>query len=313
MLYAKTGLAGVFGLGLALIAVDFLMRLVVIEKRTANKYFQHQRESERALRDDSDSTLDDEEAQDEERPLLGERSLSDYRLPDKKPWIVQKVTILACMGDIALLSSLWLAFAQALLIGSFDATIPTVAESFYGFDSLRAGLMFLPLGATDLVTGPIAGWSVDKFGTKPITTMGCLWLTPAFILLRIPHPDLVNGEASPQVKIWAGLLAIAGVGMGIFGAPTIVEAGAVVENYYKANPEFFGENGPYAQLYGINSMGFNFGLVIGPLIAGSLKDSIGYGNMNAVMAGIAALSAIISFLFIGGKPRVLKRFFKSKA
>jgi MFS family permease len=80
-----------------------------------------------------------------------------------------------------------------------------------------------------------------------------------------------------------------------------------MEKYHKANPGFFGENGPYAQLYGINSMFFCAGLAVGPLIAGYLKDSIGYGNMNAVIAAISGVTAVVSWLFIGGRPRLLQK------
>lgn len=34
---------------------------------------------------------------------------------------------------------------------------------------------------------------------------------------------------------------------------------------------------------------------------------IGYGDMNAVFAGLAGLSAIASFIWLGGKPAVLVR------
>lgn len=304
VLYDKTGVIGVFGLGVALLLVDLLLRLLVIEKKVAAKY----EESQRAIaQTNGEDDIADEDQPDEDSPLLGEREQQHYRLPEEKSWIVRKVPIFACMTDSALISALWLAFVQAVFLGSFDSTIPTVAEDYYDFNSLRVGLLFLAFAVTDLVTGPIAGWSVDRFGTKPVATIGCLWLVPSFALLRLPQPDLAGGEGSPQVKLWAGLLAVAGFGMGIFGSPSIVEAGAVVDNYYKANREFFGESGPYAQLYGLNSMFFNAGLMSGPLIAGYLKDAIGYGDMNAVMAAIAGVSAIVSFMFIGGKPRLVKK------
>lgn len=61
------------------------------------------------------------------------------------------------------------------------------------------------------------------------------------------------------------------------------------------------EQPPYAQLYGINSMIWSGGLSIGPLVAGALRERIGYGNMNAVLAGICGLTAILAAHFIGRK------------
>lgn len=135
------------------------MRLFVIEKRIAAKY----EKFSKSQPDGMDGVEeDDDDEPDEESPLLGESEQKKYRLKESKSWIVHKIPILACINDAALLSALWLGFAQAVLLGSFDATIPTVAADYYDFDSLKAGLLFLSLGITDLITGPIAGWAVDK-------------------------------------------------------------------------------------------------------------------------------------------------------
>jgi hypothetical protein len=121
--------------------------------------------------------------------------------------------------------------------------------------------------------------------------------------LRIPQP----GGQDQQI-IYGALLGFCGVGLAGIGAPGMVEAGAVVEKYYKANPEFFGreKGGPYAQLYGLQSMVFSAGLAIGPELAGQLREAIGYGNMNAVLAGLCGVTAVLCFVFLGGRPGVLR-------
>ena len=81
----------------------------------------------------------------------------------------------------------------------------------------------------------------------------------------------------------------------------------MVGMYDKSNPDVFGANGPYAQLYAINSMVFSAGLTVGPLVSGSLKDAVGYGNMNLVVAGFCLITAILSFIYVGGKPAILKK------
>lgn len=50
---------------------------------------------------------------------------------------------------------------------------------------------------------------------------------------------------------------------------------------------------------------FSAGLTLGPLLAGSLRESIGYGNMNAVLAGICGLTSLACFFFLGGQPKRL--------
>lgn len=46
---------------------------------------------------------------------------------------------------------------------------------------------------------------------------------------------------------------------------------------------------------------FSLGLTLGPEVAGGLKEAIGYGNMNAVLAGICAATGLLSLFFIGGR------------
>ncbi|EON61037.1 hypothetical protein W97_00247 [Coniosporium apollinis CBS 100218] len=288
ILYDKTGYEGVFGVGVAFLAIDFIMRLLVVEKKIAKRY-----ESK-----DGERQQDEEEGPDtEETPLLSSSENSKYKLPETRSRIVRAVPILACITDRSILAALLVCLIQATLLGSFDATIPTIASDYYGFDSLHDGLLFLPLGAADLIVGPIAGWATDRFGTKVVAAVGYFYLVPVLILLRLPHPGDIK-----QVIFYGATLALCGVGEAIVGAPSIVEAGAVVQRYHRANPGFFGEEGPYAQLYGANSMVFSAGLTLGPLVAGGLKDKIGYGNMNAVIAVVCFVTAVVSFLFIGGKP-----------
>ena len=162
--------------------------------------------------------------------------------------------------------------------------------------------MFLPLQIPYLILGPIAGWTVDRYGPKPAAVAGFSFLVPVLILLRLPQPG-----GNSQIILYCAVLALCGVGMAVIGAPSIVEASNVVRKYDLANPAFFGANGPYAQLYGINSMVFCGGLALGPLVSGALRDSIGYGNMNLCMAALSLVTATVSFIYVGGKPRLLRR------
>ncbi|KAK5107591.1 hypothetical protein LTR62_000985 [Meristemomyces frigidus] len=309
VLYKKAGYVGVFGIGFAIIAIDFAMRLLVIEKKVAKRYESHDpnasdrdanTDSQQDRNDDRERGNDDEN--NEEQPLLGskEEDEASFKLSANQPKLAKYIPILPCLADPRLLTAFLVAFIQALLLGNFDATIPTVAEEYFAVDSLKAGLLFMPLGVADLILGPIFGWCVDRFGTKPVAVASYTYLIPVLIVLRIPQPG-----GQQQMLLYGGLLALCGMGLAGIGAPSIVEAGAVVQKYYEVNPDFFGENGPYAQLYGLNSMVFSAGLTLGPELAGELKQVIGYGNMNLVLAGLCAMTAVLCFIFIGGKPKIL--------
>lgn len=313
--YKKAGTAGALGVSVGVIAVDLVMRLLVIEKKVAKRY---EAEDPNCSNDDNgrvndaDDTAENAEHDDndndgntESSPLLKKnRSNEDdaYALapPTSQPFLYRHIPILLCFRSSSLHLAFLIALTQALFLSSFDATLPTHASSLYGFDSLRSGLLFLPLGIMDLALGPLAGWAVDKYGTKPVAVAGYTWLIPAFILLRLP-------KASPfgqNIALYSVILALNGIGLAVIGAPSIVEAGAVVDKFYKRNPSNF-PHSPYAQLYSINSMIFSAGLAIGPLVAGGLRERVGYGDANAVLAGVSGLTAVASYIWLAGRPRVM--------
>ncbi|KAL8823430.1 MAG: hypothetical protein Q9191_005870 [Dirinaria sp. TL-2023a] len=311
VIYRKAGYWGVFGLGLALIAVDFIMRLLLIEKKTAARYADSKTPNGEPYTQQSDQdtengdTATNEEGEGEESlPLLQKEPLDSFKVPPNQPAAIRFFPLLYCLSDPRLLTALLLAFIQATLLSTFDATIPTVAESYFGFTSLSAGLLFIALVLPYLLLGPVAGWGVDKYGTKPAAVLGFGYLVPVLILLRLARPG-----SKPQIITYCAILALCGIGLAAIGSPSIVEASNVVQAYERANEGFFGAGGPYAQLYGLNSMVFSAGLTLGPLLSGALKDAIGYGNMNAVVAGLCALTAALSAMFVGGRPRALRRRF----
>ena len=152
---------------------------------------------------------------------------------------MQHIKILPCLKNPALLTAFWLALVQATLLGSFDATVPTMSQELFHFDALKAGVLFLPLGILDFLFGPLAGWCTDRFGTKPVSVLSYGFLVPILVLLRLPHEGGIK-----QMLFYGGLLSLCGIGLSGTGPPSIVEAGAIVQRYYDVNPEFFGANGP---------------------------------------------------------------------
>ncbi|KAF7507770.1 hypothetical protein GJ744_010071 [Endocarpon pusillum] len=298
VLYDKTGSAGVFGLSAGILGVDFIMRLLVVEKKVAARY---QEPKQNAPESNTNGDAEDTSPT-EEDALLPKTEEDYYAIPPNQNSIVRNLPVLYCLTSPRLLTALLLAFMHAFILGTFDATIPTEAESLFHFSPLRSGLLFIALDVPYLIFGPLAGWTVDKYGPKPAAVFGFGYLVPTLILLRLPHAD--NG--SGQIILYCALLSLCGVGMGVIGSPSIVEASNVVQKFDKANGGFFGTNGPYAQLYGLNSLVFSAGLAVGPVLSGSLRDRIGYGNMNLVVAILSGMTAILSFVFIGGQPKILR-------
>lgn len=293
VVYNKAGSGAVFGTAFGIMAIDVIMRLAIIEKKVAARY------------DVKDSEGEDEEAS-ETSPLLNngnteEEELQQWKIPKDQPSFIRKLPILYCLGNKRLLVSQLVAFTQATLLAVFDSTIVLEAQDLFDFDSLKAGLIFIPLVLPNLVVGPLAGRGVDKYGGRIIATIGLAFSVLPLVLLRIPH----EGGAAEIAKLCV-FLGLVSIGLAMISAPSIVEASYVVEQYHAANPEFFGEQGPYAQLYAVSSMVFSAGLTCGPLVAGELRERIGFGNMCAVIAGWCALMSVFSFFYLGKIPKTVE-------
>ena len=286
LVYDKAGYKGVAGMAGGLLAVDFILRALLIEKKTAKQYVVmsggHQHDNDTAAQPSNEEAIDDDEDEhepNEEDPLVKKDELDHFTIDSEgQSQAIRVFPILYCLSNPRLLVALLVALNQAFLLATFDATVPTVAQEYYGFSSLEAGLVFIPLVAPYVMGGPIAGWIVDKRGPKIPTVVGFGYQAVALILLRLTHPG-----GTKEVAIYCVLLVVNSVGLSLIGSPSVVEASYVVSKYHEANPDFFGANGPYAQLYALNSMAFCIGLAVGPIVAGALKDAIGYGNMNLVV------------------------------
>lgn len=92
---------------------------------------------------------------------------------------------------------------------------------------------------------------MDKYGPKWFAVVGMAYLVLPLVLLRIPQQG-----GTPEIAKFSTFVAMCGFGLAIIAALSIVEASFVVEQYCKHNKKFFGEDGPYAQLYAINSKSY---------------------------------------------------------
>jgi MFS family permease len=84
----------------------------------------------------------------------------------------------------------------------------------YSFEQtpLWAGIYMLPLTAGFLIAGPAAGWLSDRYGARPFSVGGMLMAALSFgLLMMLP--------ANFGFPLFALLLLLNGLGMGLFAAP----------------------------------------------------------------------------------------------
>ncbi|KAI1809589.1 major facilitator superfamily domain-containing protein [Poronia punctata] len=223
---------------------------------------------------------------------------SAFVLPPSDSKLYQAFPIIRCFREPSLVVSIFLVLVSAIFVSVFDATIPLHARHTFGFDSMDIGLLFIPMAVARVVTGPIGGWMVDKTSPRTVALTGYALLTPVFISLRWVKSE----PREVAIGLYFALLALAGIGSAIVSVPSLVESSSVLDRYYQANPGLFGDRPPAGALFGIFLAAFGAGSAVGPVIAGALRNSIGYGNMNAVMAGISAAAAVAAFIWLERVP-----------
>jgi MFS family permease len=86
----------------------------------------------------------------------------------------------------------------------------------YSFERtpLWAGIYMLPLTGGFLLAGPVAGWLSDRYGARPFATGGMVVAAASFGLLTFLPADFA-------FPVFAALLLMNGIGMGLFAAPNM--------------------------------------------------------------------------------------------
>lgn len=288
-MYSESGVLAVALLATGVLLIDLVMRSLLIEKKVASQHYPVVVSSvEKAERPFIDAAIElqGEPAQTEEESsehdfgedlpftkeelglISNEDSSRDYLIEPTSNRLLRTVPLLSCFRTPSLMVALFLNATQAILLGAFDATLPLEANDLYQFESFTSGLLFMPMAVLRLACGPIGGWAVDRFGTKIVAVSGYTFLIPILILFRLVG-------STPQITsivLYCVLLALSGVGLAVVGTPGFVEAATLVKKYHDRNPALFGANGPFASLYGMNLMVFSFGMTVGPMMAGFLRE-----------------------------------------
>ena len=227
IVYEKAGYYAVFAIILAIIAFDFILRVVMIEKRTAAKWLSKPEAASPGIRrgDNEEWRTDDERDSvcsrpedyqvinpNETPPLRDQISDIDETSPllHKKAnrssnWFVRtfpRMTLL--LSSPRIIAATWGAFAHTMLIGYLDATLPLFVKRTFHWGSRGAGLIFLASSAPSLL-GTLFGMLSDCYGTRKVSFLGFALLVPSIALL-----GTVTNDSIGEIVLLCILLVLAG-------------------------------------------------------------------------------------------------------
>jgi MFS family permease len=170
--------------------------------------------------------------------------------------------------------------AQFVLNGTLNAFLPLFARDALGVAPSTLGWLFALQTVTTLAVRPLIGMLADRTGRRSVIVAGLVVCSGAVVLV-----SLANGLLGLAAAIF---VYAAGV------AVTTAATSAFVTDLAR--------RAQYGAAHGVFGTVYDVGDALGPILAGVLVATMGYGPMFRVMAGIA-LFVTAAFYFVSrGRP-----------
>lgn len=192
---------------------------------------------------------------------------------------------------------------QATVFTGFETVLALYVEEIFGYGSFEAGLMFIPLTIPSFFA-PLLGRVIDRTTPRWALVLGFLWLCPVLVVTRF-----VTHNSRGQKILICSLLTFIGLGLTAVLNPLMAEISYVAEKRGSTYARGLGKSGnghsgAFAQAYALFLMAYSAGNIVGPLIAGLIKDREGWGTMCLVLGLLSGMAAVPCFVWSGEGKRV---------
>ncbi|KAI0472963.1 MFS general substrate transporter [Xylariaceae sp. FL0804] len=325
--YRAAGYYPVYYVAFGVVAVDILMRLLMIEKKVARRWAVDKDTTPGVLSpergpealdletgglrnsvdlDATQATAGNAALEKPSRPGLPE---ADPDVPDtaagppqehgdppagtRATSIFHPVVVL--LKSSRLLATLYGLFVEAGIMMAFDASLALFVQRTFHWTSMAAGILFIAIFTPGFIS-PLVGWLADKYGAKWPSLLGFACIVPLLVCLRFVADDSLRDKV-----LLAVLLALLGAALAFCNTPLMAELSYVIQERADATPGIFGDKGVYGMGYGLFTMAFALGGTVGPLWAGYVIPAAGWGTMTWSLAVWAASAALVIFIWLGKK------------
>jgi MFS family permease len=285
VVYDYGGYHAVFGMAFGIIAVDIVLRIALIERTNVEEHTLQERPNNVA----SDTS-------DRRQSLPPSAENREVVVPREGTWRRHLPTGLILLSFPRIWITVLGSFAMALLLAAFEAVLPLYVEEEFGFSSTGAGLIFLPLAIPSLID-PLVGRVCDRHpqAGRYIAAAGFIGAAAPLVLLR-----LVVNEGIGQIVLLCGLLAIIGLGLAMTASPLLIEVNLSVAAIEEKFPGLCGSTGAVAQGFGLFICAFAAGTLVGPLLAGFVKEHSNWGTMTWILGLVSGCIGIPISMWLGG-------------
>ncbi|MCJ1355579.1 MAG: hypothetical protein MMC33_005571 [Icmadophila ericetorum] len=258
----------VFSLAYGVLAVDVVLRYLVVEKKKPHN------QSLKTNEGPNYGTMD---------------SNSHEETAAKGPTLL-------LLKSPRLLTAFFGWFVVGTILSAIDTVLPIFVRSTFAWSSAGAGVIFIAL-VTPNFGGPFYGRMVDssKHAGRLMAIAGFTLCFPSFVLLRLVAYDGITAQI-----LLCGLLFTIGFGVAIVGPSLFVEVARSVSELEAKLPGVFGKHGAGAKAYGLYASSYAAGQLLGPLWAGGITSTLGWDVMTCFMGLFCGITAIVMGLFLGG-------------
>ena len=301
VIYARGGYFAVFGLIFGMLGVDAVLRLVMIEKKSAGRGLEGE-----APRSDlpgtsckSNSSMSTNSfpeilnttcstagtPNEPTKEVSFQRPIGIHRLPSTLRLLLSFRMIVSLIGGLL----------QSSLNVAFDSTLPLMVNTLFNWNQTGQGLIFITILLPSLLQ-PLFGAMTDRHrqGRRLLAAGGCLLATPGYVLLR-----LVTHDTFCQKALLCFLLMIIGLGMAVAMPAIIAEIGAIVADFEKNDPQAV-KRSVVATGWSLVNAAYAAGCLIGPLFAGFIYDAAGWQTMTWCLGILSGVTGVFLLLCLGG-------------
>ncbi|RAL09380.1 vesicular amine transporter [Aspergillus homomorphus CBS 101889] len=192
----------------------------------------------------------------------------------------------------------------AMLLASFDTTLPLHIRDVFGWGSLPAGLLFVGLQMPGIVLTPVCGWLKDRVGTRLPTGLGFLLVAPFLWLLGVPGDERfpwASGGSETGKALYAIAVVVIGCFFSALNGVGFLEATLTIDELESRHPGIFGPNGGHSRAQSIAWMGWTVGMFLGPIVSGLLVDRIGYLDLHFIFGLLSVFFSAVTLSALTGK------------
>lgn len=302
LVYDTGGYYSVFAMCFGLIAVDVALRVVIVEVKDAKRWLDIEVEPARQEEGRTSGPVTGASNSNSNTGITESKQPNAPGRPDHRPAAAQAphglglAPLLGLLRKPRLLAALWGTLAYAIIQTSFDSTLPLFVADTFGWGSVGAGLIFLPVVLPSFLS-PLVGALGDRHGPKWLAACGFLLATPCLVCLRF-----VTEDSTGHKVMLCGLLAGTGVAIALVFGPLMAEITWSVQEDEESTT-----TPPLGLAYGLYNMAYSAGALLGPIMGGLIRDSAGWGTVGWALGLVAAVTSVTQALWVGGPLTVRRR------